>query len=320
MKLFHGLVLAALLAAGGSALAQSAPSKAEAPAPSPGRIVGGTEAKPDDAPWQVEIRIEPKPGQGPFAPGLLHYCGGALIAPDWVLTAAHCMPLNDTDKNGVKIFTNEAEALAHFKVYAGSTNLEHMQGYVIDRAIAHPDFGRPDGVDHNDIGLLHLARPVQPPSKALADGVTPTPIPLAKSPPTSGLPVWVTGWGALSQTAVAKKLGGSPVLQIVELKIIDSTQCMSDVARVLREQGKRSPSFRTVPESAICAGAREPGKDSCNGDSGGPLVALNYGRRVLVGLVSVGFTGCGAAPGGYTNVAKFVPWVTQTLAANGSKL
>ena len=48
------------------------------------RIVGGQTAPPDMAPWQVSLQY----GR---AGRWNHFCGGSLIHPSWVLTAAHCI-------------------------------------------------------------------------------------------------------------------------------------------------------------------------------------------------------------------------------------
>ena len=48
-------------------------------------IIGGREADPGDWPWMVALMTDPTAGVSG------HYCGGALIAPEWVLTAAHCV-------------------------------------------------------------------------------------------------------------------------------------------------------------------------------------------------------------------------------------
>ncbi len=44
------------------------------------RIVGGEEAIPHSWPWQVSLQLS----------GFGHFCGGSLIAPDWIVSAAHC--------------------------------------------------------------------------------------------------------------------------------------------------------------------------------------------------------------------------------------
>ena len=47
------------------------------------RIVGGTNAKPGTWPWQVTMDYK-----GHTA--TTHWCGGSIIAPQWIVSAAHC--------------------------------------------------------------------------------------------------------------------------------------------------------------------------------------------------------------------------------------
>ena len=48
------------------------------------RIVGGRQAVHGEFPWQVSIQKATRFG---FA----HFCGGALVTDQWVITAAHCL-------------------------------------------------------------------------------------------------------------------------------------------------------------------------------------------------------------------------------------
>jgi secreted trypsin-like serine protease len=83
---------------------------------------------------------------------------------------------------------------------------------------------------------------------------------------------------------------------------------------------RETQSFRRVEfgKEHLCAGG-ELGKDSCKGDSGGPLVVpgLNNFRSVsfLIGVVSFGTPYCGLveAPGVYTRVATYLPWIKENV-------
>lgn len=108
----------------------------------------------------------------------------------------------------------------------------------------------------------------------------------------------VIGWGAISE-------GGKPsdVLMELNVPVVKQTRCNAAL-------GPR------VDRSMICAGGVE-GRDACAGDSGGPLVVMrDFGRPVLIGVVSWG-RGCARAgyPGVYTRVSVFRPWLRSFLSA-----
>ena len=130
------VLLTTLVAVAPPAYTQGEPQKPNAP-----RIVGGREAEPGEWPWQIALIHA---GGDPY---LDQFCGGTLISPLWVVTAAHCA---------------EEAAPDDLQVLAGIHNLvETDPGYVrldVAEIIIHPDYGLVNQYD-SDIALLRLATP-----------------------------------------------------------------------------------------------------------------------------------------------------------------
>ncbi len=220
-------------------------------------IVGGTEAP--DTPWAVALTD---------ANGHL-FCGGALVAPDRVVTAAHCL----TERLSL---TTRDRAPDSIRVVAGQTDLRRKSTPArVSKVWRHPDFREVGKGD--DVAVLTLSAPVQQPTVPLVDaGDT--------ASYATGTEATVLGWG---RTAEGEK--PSPVLRQVGVPIVSNADCARAV-----------PNFR--PDGMVCAGLPEGGKDACEGDSGGPMVV----RGRLVGVVSYG-KGCArpGEPGVYTRLAAY---------------
>lgn len=302
------LALALLLAA--CAPVQPAPAPPPPPPPpaaaappteeSNGRIVNGVPAAPGSARWQVELRrFTPYASEKPLPDWQRrHSCGGVLIAPNYVLTAAHCVAPGD----------DGLDLKANYLIRAGSLDLrEPMREYRIVRVVIHARY-RTTAPPAHDIALLEIA----PPRAVVSVTEEPTPIALPTGvvvPPTAR--VTVTGWGY----TVADTRGSSPSgLLAAVLRLIPAAACTIT--------GTNRP---IDPAQHLCAGPNDPARpaDSCQGDSGGPLTWQGPGRRsYLVGLVSWGpaKTCGGGSPGIYTNVASYLDWIERAKLAPEGQL
>jgi hypothetical protein len=312
---------------------KAAPAAASASDSDPSRVVGGCDAKLGDAPWMVELVYYSAGAHGPAWNGW-HECGGALIKPRWVLTAAHCVTDPDPTMLPLYVIAGSLKQGAGLKAGVRDPGAWHVpidwahhQVFVSDGRAPIPCApyipSTANAFSQNDVALIHLpkAPPLNQPDriKAIALDTDPQDHP--------GAPVSITGWGytsegdRLSQTV----LPGAPTLKIAPLYLWDPGNCRE---RTLVRYADRS--MTDWPDSVICAGAAPPqsgdikaipggGQDTdvCKGDSGGPLTRPGrFGGRVVTGVASWELR-CGGGPALYTRVAKFQAWINQVINANG---
>lgn len=120
---------------------------------------------------------------------------------------------------------------------------------------------------------------------------------------------FIAGWGSLEEEGEM-----SPVLQQIQLPVIDNKVCRSAFRREDKIFSKNQ-----FFEGIICAGFLAGGTDNCQGDSGGPMMLPQHMNGIFpfyqIGVVSYGI-GCGRerTPGIYTNVAHHVDWIKEKLS------
>jgi len=280
----------------------------------PTRVIGGEVAPQGQWPWQVlvfsYVQLDgDKTGIG--------RCGGSVIAPRWVLTAAHCLPPADKKSLLGIIEQDRIASFLEIQKALREGRLDSKDFDLVDRRYAHPGYNHDDRQEF-DIALLRVERDLQSSAP-----VTPLLAPDSEleEPPVMAT---VTGWG---NTREATPDGTDPVthqklrpdqyvpdhLMQVELPLVSTAQC--------RAVYQKAGATGVIDGRNLCAGIQEGGKDSCQGDSGGPLVARDARGWKQIGVVSWG-AGCAKPgfPGIYTRVSAFADWIQTTVANDAGAL
>lgn len=257
------------------------------PDPQP-RIINGSNASISSFPWQVAL-LDAGAGRSDRQ---RYFCSGSRIAPDLVITAAHCL----ADFTGKR--------LARLRVISGRTVINDRSSGVSSRVerilLPRDSQGKPKYREKNgsaawDVALLKLNAAVQGPVVRLAGGDE-------AGATRPGARAETAGWGVTGPLA---PLGAKRLRKTGQVILPDSV-CRRDIGTLFR------------PKLMICFGGSMGRTSACAGDSGGPLLSRTSNGRRLVGITSFGDLMCrGNIPSVDTRVSSdpIRKWVKITAIA-----
>lgn len=244
------------------------------------KIVHGRNAVRCAYRWQVSIQsmIQDRPW---------HFCGGTLITPQWVLTAAHC----------AAEVTNVCQ-LKKLRVVSGDwkRDLNSAVTRRVKKIYSNPSYNVQVESD-SAFALIELDAPMP-----ITECIGPACLPSANDPTDrTGSECIITGWGTVSSS------GPLPdSLQEAAVTVLNDTACVKAYAK----------QNDTVTDTMFCAtGTSAHGiTDTCQGDSGGPLACEENGHFVVRGVTSWG-EGCGMEgfPGVYARVTSALDWIHDVM-------
>jgi len=214
------------------------------------RIVNGQITKPNEIPWQVSL-------QTPFGS---HFCGGTIISPEYILTAAHCIDTKTPEDLKVRVGAHSLEEEDPEKTH---NVINIISGDFMATKLERP----------GDIAILRLDRPI----KFIPGIVEPGCLNFEEQSYTNDL--LASGWGATSTTKKDLKTG--QMLQGEISTVLKKAHFHEDRDGCPKHEIRDS-------NYLICIASNNEGDSTCQGDSGGPLHYTQNGRTAVQGVLSFG--------------------------------
>ncbi|XP_011662030.2 probable threonine protease PRSS50 isoform X1 [Strongylocentrotus purpuratus] len=233
------------------------------------RVIHGRASETGQWPWQVFIRERN-----------IYVCGGAIVDPQWIFTAAHCVNLFDKSRRSQP---------SNITVVAGSLHRENYdegtQVRTAVRHIVHPNYSKEYMLFNYDMVLLKLDRPFEINEHVRTVCLESL---LNSDLYAPGKKCIVAGWGFTARRESQSDSGVE--LVYAEIPLIETNECMRWASMISRRQ-----ELQITPQR-LCAGYEDNRQllahisVPCRGDSGSPLVCEDPSSETwhLVGLVSSG--------------------------------
>ncbi|XP_028719423.1 coagulation factor XII [Peromyscus leucopus] len=235
------------------------------------------------------------PGSHPYIAALYwgnNFCAGSLIAPCWVLTAAHCLQNRPAPEELTVVLGQDRH----------NQSCERCQTLAVRSYRLHEGFS--SITYQHDLALLRLQENENNSCAIMSPHVQPVCLPIGAAAPSETVLCEVAGWGHQFEGADEY----ANFLQEARVPFISQERCSSSDMH-----------GDAILPGMLCAGFMEGGTDACQGDSGGPLVCEEGDgehQLTLRGVISWG-SGCGDRnkPGVYTDVANYLAWIGEHTAS-----
>ena len=219
-------------------------------------------------------------------------CTASLVAPRWILTAAHCCTEDSPWRFGLSFGRHELQV----PMASDGACAEEID---VDTIVKHPEFN--SGVLYNDVCLMRITRD----PSCLGGSVRV--IALDEGLHTVvGADATTAGWGLTTFRKGNDRYANA--LQEATIKIFSDQTCQDQLTT------RNSLHYR--PDEHLCAFDPAGQRSSCLGDSGGPLFVQSAasGDPVQIGIVSWG-EGCEQSPTVYIQVSAYVSWVYSFIGS-----
>mmetsp|Transcript_14259 Transcript_14259/g.29382 ORF Transcript_14259/g.29382 Transcript_14259/m.29382 type:complete len:928 (+) Transcript_14259:134-2917(+) len=251
------------------------------------RIINGESAPSTRYPYAVSLQYNRQ-----------HSCGASLVAPDIVLTAAHCSGM----------FLKATIGRYDLDDYTDSD----FEVLGVTKEIVHPDYD--DVAVDNDFCLMVLEKEsIHPYVKVNG----------AANIPVDGDSLSVMGWGDIDPDAIQQVT--SDELREAEVTYLTNAECQESVGFVETIEGPVWAGYEGgISDNMMCAlDSVGTVSDACQGDSGGPLVRLGSDESgkedVQVGIVSWGFSCADPSfPGVYARLSSQYYWLKDSICQNSN--